>query len=67
MSKRTERINEEAAALWRALHDVDPPEGCQGAELLDFAMRSAPVAEYERLQISYLRDRNLVWPKSRPH
>lgn len=60
---REQRIDEEAAALWRALHDAPPPADCHGSELLDLAVRSAGKAEYQRLNLSRLGDRNLVWPK----
>ena len=62
MSRRDERIEQEAAALWTALHEGPPPEGCSGADLLARAVETADVAQYERLSLPWLRDRNLVWP-----
>ncbi len=63
MSERNQRIDEEAAALWRALHDEGPPAGCKGSDLLALAVSTADVAEYQRLHYPRLRDRNLVWPR----
>ncbi len=64
MSRRDERIDKEAAALWRSLHDAAPPEGCSGTDLLDMIVRGCDVPQYQRLHTPSLRDRNLTWPKA---
>jgi hypothetical protein len=63
-SQRDQRIDDEAAALWCALHDGPPPAGCHGSELLHLAVCSSDLAQYQRLNLSRLGDRNLVWPKT---
>jgi hypothetical protein len=63
MSKREQRIDEEAAALWRELHGEPLPTGCTGIDLIEMAMSTSTVAEYRRLHTPSLRDRNLVWPR----
>lgn len=62
MSDRDSKIDEEARALWRSLHDEPPPEGCNGVDLLDAVLESLGTADYDRLANPWLRDRNLTWP-----
>lgn len=58
---RDERIQEEAAALWRELFGEPPPIAADGPMMLDVIMRSLPDAGYQRLQTPHLRD-NVVMP-----
>jgi hypothetical protein len=58
---RDERIQEEAAALWRELFGEPPPIAADGGMMLDVIMRSLPEAGYQRLQSPHLRD-NVVMP-----
>jgi hypothetical protein len=63
MGGRRRRIDEEAAELWRSLHDGPPPEGLDGPDLIAAALKDVGIANYNRLANPWLRDRNLVWPK----
>ena len=62
--ERRQRIDEEAAELWKALHDDEPPpEGVAGADLIAICLMDCAAADYNRLANPWLRDRNIVWPK----
>ena len=63
MDGRDIKIQEEAAALWRQLHGDAPPEGADGAALLDLIMGGLPAPQYERLSNPYLRPSNIAFPK----
>jgi hypothetical protein len=62
MSSREERIQAEAAALWRELYNEPPPAG----DVLEVMLRRLPDVSYERINSPYLRPSGLSWPKNRP-
>jgi hypothetical protein len=64
MSSREERIDAEAAALWRELYDESPPDGAEGGEMIDLMLSRLPALGYERMRRPFLRP--LTWPKRRP-
>jgi hypothetical protein len=61
--ERRRRIDEEAVALWRALHDAPPPNGLAGSDLIAAALKSTDAPRYRLLANPWLRDRNLVLPR----
>ena len=63
MTSREQRIEAEAAALWRELYDEAPPARIEACEMLDLMLRRLPSAEYDRLNSPHLRHRGLSWPK----
>ncbi len=63
MDGRDDKIYEEAAALWRALHGEPPPPGADGAMVLDLLLAELPDAGYERLANPHLRPADIVFPK----
>lgn len=63
MSTREQRIEAEAAALWRELYDEPPPAHSDGGEMLDLMLRRLPAAKYDRLSSPFLRRSALAWPK----
>lgn len=52
---REQRLYQEAAELWRALHNQPPPQGCDAAALLAMALQAQPPETYSRLQSPHLR------------
>jgi hypothetical protein len=62
-SERHRRIDEEAAALWQALHHAPPPSGVTGTALIDAALSASEAPRYQMLANPWLRDRNLVLPR----
>ena len=62
MDGQDSRIYEEAAALWRALYDEQPPEQ-DGSTLLDMITQRLPATEYERLRSPFLRPSTIVGPR----
>jgi len=62
MSPRESKIHEEAVALWRTLFSEPPPEGAEGAVLLDLAARRLPEETYVRLRSPFLRPSTIVGP-----
>lgn len=62
MDGQDSRIYEEAAALWRALYDEQPPVK-DGSTLLDMITQSLPATKYERLRSPFLRPSTIVGPK----
>lgn len=67
MDPRDERIYEEAAALWRALHDDEAPAPApapaDAAALLDLITGNLPAVTYERLCSPWLRTSTITWPR----
>jgi hypothetical protein len=63
MSAREERIEAEAAALWRELYREPAPATADGREMLEEMLRRLPPAEYERLASPHLRRGGLSFPK----
>jgi hypothetical protein len=63
MDRRDERIYEEAAALWRALHDGEAPGPADAAEILDLITGTLPAVTYERLCSPWLRSSTITWPR----
>ena len=64
MSARDQRIQSEAAALWRELYEEAPPAQADGGEMLDLMLRRLPPpAGYNRLHSPYLRRSTMSWPK----
>ena len=63
MTSREERVEAEAAALWRELYDEPAPAMANGGELQDLMLRRLPPAAYERLASPYLRRSALSFPK----
>lgn len=52
---RDDRIQREAAALWREVFGADPPGLDGGAALLDQALRASPEIRYDRWHDPRLR------------
>lgn len=63
MKRRERRIQEEAAALWRALRDDAPPADAGGDEMLTLVLRDLPAAAYERLNSPHLRPAAISMPR----
>jgi hypothetical protein len=63
MDGREDKIYEEAAALWQALHDEPPPAGADGAMVLDLLLGSLVETRYERLANPYLRPTAITFPR----
>lgn len=63
MSTREDRIEAEAAALWRELYDEAPPGRGDGGEMLDLMLRRLPALGYDRLNSPLLRRAGVSWPK----
>jgi hypothetical protein len=63
MGRRDDKIYEEAAALWRALHGEQPPPEADGAMVLDLLLADLPETSYERLATPHLRPSAIVFPK----
>jgi hypothetical protein len=64
MDGRETKIYEEAAALWRALYDEQPPVR-DGALLLDIITQGLPATEYDRIRSPYLRPATITGPRTR--
>lgn len=61
---RDERIQEEAAALWRELFGEPPPISADGAMMLDVITKSLPEMGYRRLRSPHLRGgEDVVMPR----
>jgi hypothetical protein len=65
MSRREERIQSEARALWRELYGEAPPAGAQGGDMLDLMLSRLPNTNYDRLNSPFLRAAGLSRPKGR--
>jgi hypothetical protein len=65
MDGRDERIYEEAAALWRELHDDAEPVDGDGAKILDLITGTLPEVGYDRICSPYLRPSTITGPKTR--
>lgn len=63
MNRRDNKIELEAAALWRQLHGEPPPEGADGTTMLGLILSGQPVPSYERLANPYLRPSNIAFPR----
>ncbi|HEX7946671.1 MAG TPA: hypothetical protein VF495_18525 [Phenylobacterium sp.] len=64
MDGRDDKIYEEAAALWRALHGEPPPPEADGAMVLDLLLADLPeTSPYERLANPHLRPAAITFPK----
>ncbi len=63
MSARDQRIEAEAAALWRELYHEAPPAEAEGGEMLDLMLRRLPAVSYDRLNSPFLRRSAMSWPK----
>ena len=64
MSRRDERIYDEATALWRELFSEQPPVRADGGTILEMIMRRLPEARYERLVSPYLRPPQFSPPRN---
>jgi hypothetical protein len=62
MSSRKQRVEAEAAALWRELYDETPPD-LDGADMLEILLERLPPASYDRLNSPHLRRAGISWPK----
>ncbi|MGA0605805.1 hypothetical protein ACO2Q0_07370 [Phenylobacterium sp. VNQ135] len=60
---RDERIDEEAAALWRELFGEPPPVTADGPMMLDVIMKSLPDMGYDRLRSPHLRSGDITMPR----
>jgi len=65
MRDREQKIQDEAAALWRELYGEPPPIRADGGTLLDVIMRSLPERGYERLASPHLRPSQIDGPRMR--
>jgi hypothetical protein len=63
MDGREDKIYEEAAALWRALHAEPPPTEADGAMMLDLLLGGLAEAPYERLATPHLRPSEITFPR----
>lgn len=66
MTKRDERIHDEAVALWRELFGDRPPVRADGAAILEVITRSLPEQRYERIVSPHLRPSQFSPPRSAP-
>jgi len=62
MDARDIRIQEEAAALWRALFNEPPPVRADGSMMLDIITRNLSEVSYDRLRSPYLRPATIAGP-----
>lgn len=60
---RDDRIDEEAAALWRQLYGEAPPSGARGSDLLGLIVGGLPDTDYNRIQTPHLRPNTITFPK----
>jgi len=65
MSRRDERIFEEAAALWREVFGEPPPLRADGRAMLDTIMHSLPEVRYEHMASPHLRPSQISRPRHR--
>lgn len=63
MTRRDEKIYEEAAALWTRLYSESPPQA-DGRIVLDMILRGLPDTSYGRLNTPHLRPAAIVFPKT---
>ena len=63
MDGRDDKIYEEAAALWRALHGEPPPVEADGAMILDLLLCDLPETPYDRLISPHLRPAAITFPR----
>jgi hypothetical protein len=63
MSSRKQRIDAEAAALWRELYDEAPPRA-DGGEMLDLMLNRLPAVSYERINSPFMRLSAMSWPRA---
>ena len=59
---REDRIQEEAAALWRELFREPPPDRADGPAMLDLIMKRMPDTGYDRIRTPHLRPTNITMP-----
>ena len=64
MTGQTDRIYQEAAALWRELYGETPPQ-TDGQTLLDMITAKLPQAGYDRLSSPHMRAAVVSYPKGR--
>lgn len=62
MFRREDKIYDEAAALWRAVHRSAPPSNCDGAELILQVLQSMDIDDYQRLDEADRRAGQIAWP-----
>jgi hypothetical protein len=65
MNPREQKIQEEAAALWRELFGEPPPIRADGSAMLDALMKGLPEKGYDRLRSPYLRPAAISVPGQR--
>lgn len=65
MKTRDEKIAEEAAALWCEMFGAPPPDGADGAALLDIITGALPDTRYDRMVSPYLRPSVITGPRGR--
>ncbi|HEV2532678.1 hypothetical protein [Phenylobacterium sp.] len=64
MKNRDQRIQDEAAALWRELFGEPPPIRADGPTMLDAITRSLPQRDYDRLASPHLRPAQIDRPRA---
>jgi len=62
MSSRKQRVEAEAAALWRELYHEAPPD-LDGGDMLEILLARLPPTSYDRLSSPHLRRAGISWPK----
>lgn len=62
MVTKTERIREEAAALWIATFGEPPAPDLDSGRMIELVLNAKPPVSYSRLAAS-ARARDLTWPK----
>jgi hypothetical protein len=63
MTTREERIEAEAADLWRELYDEPPPAMDDPGDMLELMLSRLPTVDYDRLASAGLRRGGLSFPK----
>jgi hypothetical protein len=62
MTKREQRVYEEASALWREVFGEPPPLQMDGATMLEIVTRSVDDVSYRRVFSPFLRPSTIVGP-----
>jgi hypothetical protein len=63
MPTREQRIEAEAADLWRELYDEPPPSVEDAGDMLELMLSRLPTVDYERLASPFLRRGGLSFPR----
>lgn len=62
MEDRTQRIHQEATALWREVFGEPPPPLMDGGKMLEIITRCAADVTYDRLRSPFLRPSTIAGP-----